>query len=228
MKMFENIKITINTDKAMKIFGGSVNIAAGFVASIGINEIYRRIDKTGVSKVRRYLMDCGLRAVTIAATTPYITAGVKQLAAANSDKEKLITVEMKEKTLTKVPGTPEDDAHEINDEAMMAQKNKIIEIIRGLVAQYGDIHYQLSTMHELFEPSSRGRFAITLDTKVGPAYTESWAEFVDEVTKYNNNMHQVLGDSYEFTTLQNQLIMAADEIVKEMERDLGTADKTQQ
>lgn len=218
MKVFENINITINTDKAMKIFNGSVNLVAGFIGSIGINEIYKRIDKTGVSKGRRYLMDCGIRAITIAATTPYITAGVKQLVAASSDEEKLITVKMKEKTLTKVPETPDDAA-------MMAQKNKIIEIIRGLVAQYGDIHYPLSNMHELLAPSMGG-FAITLHTTVGPAYTESWAEFVDEVTKYNNNMHRVLGDSYEFTTLQNQLIMAADEIVKEMEKDLGTADKT--
>lgn len=70
MKFFENINITINTDKAMNIFGGSINIVAGFVASIGISEIYKRIDKSGVSKVRRYMMDCGIRAVTLAAATP--------------------------------------------------------------------------------------------------------------------------------------------------------------
>lgn len=216
MKVFENINITINTDKAMKIFNGSVNLVAGFIGSIGINEIYKRIDKTGVSKGRRYLMDCGIRAITIAATTPYITAGVKQLVAASSDEEKLITIKMREKTATKVPGTPDDAA-------MMAQKNKITEMIRNLVTQYGDIHFQLLSLTEYHKDSDH--YGVVSSSI---SLTDEWKEFISEVADYNDNLHHTLGDSYEFTTLRSQLIMAGDEIAKEMEKDLGTADKTQQ
>lgn len=214
MKVFDNINITINTDKAMNIFGGSINIVAGFVASIGISEIYKRIDKSGVSKVRRYMMDCGIRAVTLAAATPYIAAGVKQLAAANSDKEKLITVEMKEKTLTEVLETPDDAA-------MMAQKNKIIEMIRGLVAQYGDVHFQLLSLTEYHKDSDH--YGVVSSSI---SLTDEWKEFISEVADYNENLHHTLGDSFEFTTLRSQLVMAADEIVKEMEKDLDIVDDT--
>lgn len=139
---------------------------------------------------------------------------MKQLAAANSDKEKLITVEMKEKTLTEVLGTPDDAA-------MMAQKNKIIEMIRGLVAQYGDVHFQLLSLTEYHKDSDH--YGVVSSSI---SLTDEWKEFISEVADYNENLHHTLGDSFEFTTLRSQLVMAADEIVKEMEKDLDIVDDT--
>lgn len=207
--MFDNIHITINSDKAMNIFSGAINIASGFIAAIGINEIYKQIDKTGVSKGRRYLMNCGVRAVTLAAITPLITDGVKQLSTASSDKEKLITVTTKGKTLDFV--TAESHKRVYDSAEMMAQKNKILEMIRGMIADRGDIHWKLVTLYEYCLPVSGYGISFT-----NPLAEEGCKELIAEISEYNNKMHDALGESYKFATLKTELIRAADEIAKEM------------
>ena len=67
---------------------------------------------------------------------------------------------------------------------------------------------------------------ITSSSGSSISLTDEWKEFISEVADYNENLHHTLGDSFEFTTLRSQLVMAADEIVKEMEKDLDIVDDT--
>lgn len=214
--MESNIKIMINSKKAANIIGGSISMAAGLIASIGINELYKLIDKTGVSKGRRYLMDCGIRGITIAAITPHINAGVKQLMAAYSDEGKLISIGTEpkaEEPKKEDHGGPED----MNvDPILMEQKNRIIEMLHNLVTAHGDIQWKLDSMYE--DPVTGGEYTIS---SISTAVAEDWKEFLSEVNDYNNKLHKALGNNYAFPTLKNHLKNAAGEFALQINKNTG-------
>lgn len=207
----KKIHITFNNDKALNILAGSINIAASFAASIGIYEIFRRVDKTDATKSQRYLMDCGVRALTVAAVTPLTTAGVKSFTKAALDKDKLISI--------KVGDDSEGTEEKPSDEELSQQRNKIVEMIRKLVAEHGDIGWKFIGM---FEYSGVDGYIIS---SAETAIADDWKEFLTELTDYNNKLHKAIGDSYSFATMKNQLAKIANDFVSEMNKDLGKTEE---
>ena len=213
--MFKKIRITINTKKAMNILSGSINITAGFIASIGINEIYKRVDKTDASKVQRYMMDCGARAVTIAACTSYIFTGVKELMKVHTDDEKLITIKRDDdipaETSEEEPnskGSEGDGAAPSFDP--FAQKTLIINMLRELVNLYGDLHDVMDSLHD----DGDGHVVFNLKSS-NALITENpaWAEFVDALDVYYHHLDDMLPAGRAIYMLQGDLIRAVNEMI---------------